>query len=202
MAIIVSDKYHKLVFTLTTNMSATFTMTYNQKRNNTNTTKNAVVTKEDDKIIFTIPFKNHNVNDELSNFVVGVSNPTTLASYGVSILFDGEEIETIQATANNNPVTDTNGEYVYSKEANNYFAIELTDNDVHTLQAIYKGTKGIGVATSSLLNISATQNPSQSAEIQGNYLLEIINLPKSMTYMADIIKKNYILTFSFFVCYS
>ena len=186
MAIIVSDKYHKLQFTLQTNMSATFTMTYDQTRNGTTTSKNAVVTKEDDKIIFTIPFKNHEINDELSTFVVGVPNPTTLASYGVSILFDGQELETIQATAEDSPVIDENGEYVRSKEANNYFAIELTDNDVHTLQAIYKGTKGIGVATSSVLNISATQNPNQDSEIQGNYLLEIISLPKSMTYMQDI----------------
>lgn len=189
--IITTDKYHKLVITLQTDIDATFTMTYKKVdstlitnvENATYTTHNAIVGEEDGLITFTIPFSEHNEGDVLKDFVVGVS-ATNISDLGVSILVDGVITDVIGATANNTPMTDENDEYIkVNPVTTQYFALNLTDTDVHTIQAVYGGGKDLGVSFSNELSVSAQQDTNTDT---GNYLLEIINLPKSMTYMADI----------------
>ncbi|MBQ2654080.1 MAG: hypothetical protein IJF83_11030 [Methanobrevibacter sp.] len=192
---IIKDIYHKIVIKLATNISITSPQTIGldvYKKNNSN--EDVLVgtfpaTSTEEGYMFTVPFSDNrfSVGDNLSKFMVkltGIYNLYDL-NEGISIIVDGIEDDVkkvlngqIQYDENNNPI-------MIDLVRNPQFALNFQDNEKHTVRAVYKGNKELGVAVSDPIILQALQRDEDHTDPTptGKYILEIITLPNKIKYM-------------------
>lgn len=190
---IIKDKYHKLVINLATDINITSPQTISldvYKKNNLN--EDTLVgtftpTSTSDGYKFNVPFSDSRftIGDNLSKFVVKLGGTYNLYDLheGVAIVVDGVETSvkevlngTVQYDENDDPI-------LIDTVRNPQFALAFNDNELHTVQAVYKGNKELGVAISNKLTLQAQQRDDGSTLVDGKYILEIVRMPDTLKYM-------------------
>ena len=196
MTFTITNTYYKLVIRLKTNLTTIPTLTYKHIERQyvtnlplttytTETVTNA--TLADGIITYNIPFKNYEVGDVLTDFTCTLSGTSNIYDLedGVTILVDGEESDVIKVE-NGNVVLDSDNQYIkVNPLSSSQFALVFEDNDVHTVQAIFKGNSTMGVALSEKAVIAPIVKEDES-ELEGTYKIEFTKFEPSMKYMGDV----------------
>ena len=128
-------------------------------------------------VVFTVPHSNFSVGTVLSNFIVRLQGNSNLYDLNepITILVDGEE-SYVGKMSGNNAVFE-NGDLVMQKDLkSSKFALVFKDNNTHSVQAVYKGNKEIGFASSDKIVITPQQDSNQ------RYLLTQ-EIPSQMKYL-------------------
>ncbi len=199
MSYIINDIYHKLVIKLTTKLQNTSNVYIQAFKKNVSTPVTLVpvsiedvevpteaenVTEPAKLLTFELRNKDYDVGTEFVQFlaVLGGEHSLTELNQAVSVLVDGEEATVYKATeidGHDSLIVDDKGNPKVMPSKNvttGKFAIKFKDNKPHTLQAIFKGSKEIGIATSNKHYITAKQNGT------GTYRLTS-KVPKTFKYM-------------------
>lgn len=190
---IIVDKYHKLKITLVTklkNRSSLYLSVYKDSHGDDVWVHDYVPTVNGDICTFSIDFKDSwfNEGDVITKILAGITGTYNLYDLheGVSILVDGSE-SNVKLVNNGDVVLDDNDDPVYVENVTNpQFALNFADNEAHTVQAVFKGNKEIGVAVSDPIILQAEQRPEVSPQeepLSGTYVLEITKMATSMKYM-------------------
>lgn len=190
---IVTDKYHKIVINLNTDISITSPQTIAldvYKKNNLD--EDTLVgtftpTATSDGYKFNVPFSDNRftIGDNLSKFIVKLGGTYNLYDLheGISIVVDGAE-NSVREVLSGEVQYDEYGEPIMIDTVRNpQFALAFNDNELHTVQAVFKGNKELGVAISDKITLQAQQRNDDNALVGGKYILEIIRMPKTMKYM-------------------
>ena len=201
MSYIINDIYHKLVIKLTTKLQNTSNVYIQAFKKNVSTPVTLVpvsiedvevpteaenVTEPAKLLTFELRNKDYDVGTEFVQFlaVLGGEHDLTDLHQAVSVLVDGEEATVYKATeidGHDSLIVDDKGNPKVMPSKNvttGKFAIKFQDAKPHTLQAIFKGSKEIGIATSNKHYITAKQNGT------GTYRLTS-KVPKKLKYMAE-----------------
>ena len=190
---IIVDKYHRIRITLVTklkNKNSLYLSVYKDNNRDDVWVHDYVPTINGDICTFTIPFSDSwfNEGDVITKVLAGITGSYNLyeLNEGVSVIVDGVE-SPVKLVEDGSIVTDENEEDVFTDIVTNpQFALNFADNEAHTVQAVFKGNKEIGVAVSDKLIIQAQQravSDSQVEPLTGNYVLEITKMASSMKYM-------------------
>ena len=197
MAVTVTNLYQKLVIKLKTNLPSDPTLYYYLSHTelvtgiptSTGASMSATGERDGNIITYTIPFKDFSIGDELRNFNCKWTGNHSILSMqdGVSILIDGEESPVIK-TSSGNPVTENNNYVMINPLNQSQFALVFSDTDVHTVQAIYKGTQSIGVALSekAIISPQIRTEHEELPNVEGTYVIEFTKYKNSMQYMDDV----------------
>ena len=178
----INDKYHKLVITLKPSVKYPSTLRLDVYRENIDAPRTYIptVTTLDDGsklATFTVPHSDFRVGTVLSNFIVRLQGDLNLydLNESITVLVDGEE--SYVGKVENNAGVFENGKLVMkSKVDSRKFALIFKDNKPHTIQAVYKGNKEIGFASSEKITITPEQDSNQ------RYLLTQ-EIPAQMKYL-------------------
>lgn len=201
MAITITDQYNQITVKINTTLQ-NYNNLYLQTYINNSTTVHSpsyIGTYNDGILTYTIPFSDYEIGDVITNAKLVLNGTTNIYDLkeGVSVAVDGEEIRPFSASNSSTIETTTttiDGEQITSNVQldtvkQQYFGLIFEDNNEHTVQAIFKGNKSLGVALSDVIPVTPTQiidpNPSDNTPV-GNYLLTVVKSVKTMTYMADV----------------
>lgn len=191
---IVVDKYHKIKITLVTklkNKSSLYLSVYKDSHGDDIWVHDYVPTVDGDVCTFSIDFKDSwfNEGDVITKILAGITGTYNLydLNEGVSILVDGSE-SNVKLVENGDIVLDDNDDPVYVENVTNpQFALNFADNEAHTVQAVFKGNKEVGVAVSDPIIFQAEQRPVEEdvhvEPLTGKYVLEITKMATTMKYM-------------------
>lgn len=192
---IIKDIYHKIVIKLATDINITSPQTIGldvYKKNNSN--QDVLVgtftpTNTDYGYIFNVPFSDNrfSIGDNLSKFVVKLTGTYNLYDLheGISIIVDGTETNVKQVLSNSIQYDENDNPIMIDIVRNPQFALTFNDNEKHTVRAVYKGNKELGVAVSEPIILQAQQRDEEHSDTSptGKYQLKIINIPYTMKYM-------------------
>lgn len=191
---IIADKYHKLKITLVTklkNKNNIYLSVYKDNNGDDTWVHDYVPTINGDVCTFNIDFKDSwfNDGDVITKILASITGSYNLYELheGLAIVVDGAETP-VKLVEDGDIVIDDNDNEVYTDSVTNpQFALNFADNEAHTVQAVYKGNKEIGVAVSDRLIFQAAQRPvdedTQVEPLTGKYVLEITKMAASMKYM-------------------
>ena len=190
---IIVDKYHRIKITLVTklkNKNSLYLSVYKDNHGDDEWVHDYVPTVNGDICTFNIDFKDSwfNDGDAITKILAEITGNYNLyeLNEGISIIVDGVE-SSVKLVENGSIVTDDNDEDVFTDIVTNpQFALNFADNEAHTVQAVFKGNKEIGVAVSDKLIIQAQQRPISDSQVEpltGNYVLEITKMATTMKYM-------------------
>lgn len=195
MVYTVTDKYHRLIIRLKTNISVAPVLTFKHIENinvtNINTamytTYSATGTLEDGIITYKISMFPFEAGDILKDFKFELQGANNLydLNEGITILIDGEESEVIQVS-NGQPVKDGEAYKTFNPVNTDKFATVFLDQDEHTVQAIFKGNNSIGVVLSEKLIITPKVKDDPNPATEGGYLIEFTKFQDKMTYMGNV----------------
>ena len=164
MSYIIDDLYHKLVIRLVTDIANKSDIKLSSYVNGAlHHDYNPII--ENGILKYVIPNKDYNVGDDIS-FKVKYNGERKLEDLnGIVILVDGEEYSTITSSD---------------------FPVQFYDGGLHSVQAVYVGTKDIGSAFSNIVNVRATQTivDDSPTPVRGVYTLTM-DAPTEVTYLTN-----------------
>lgn len=204
--LLIKDKYHQITIQLTTKLANKHSLYLSVYKLNSVgddvKVHDYVPTIDGDVCTFVIKYRDSwfNIGDTISKLVVGILGTYNLYDLheGISVIVDGVEsnvglVENGQVVIRNtteyidgNPVTVTE-QVMVEKVTNPQFALKFDDTEAHTVQAVYKGNREIGVGVSEPVIFQAQQRPVDDTDTSttAKYVLKITKMPSTIKYMTQ-----------------
>lgn len=178
----ITDLYHNLKLTLTTNTTNTSGLRLKTYVNDT-LSKTYEGTVSNDTVTFTIPHSDYDINDVITKFELVQTGSTDLykTNEGVIVLLDGEIIDVGKVTTSGGTdtlVKDSDGLIVTEEKlSNNKFYLNFNNSGEHDIQAVYLGNNSTKFAKTDKVHFKVSQPPldeSGSTSNDGKYVLEFV----------------------------